>query len=92
MPNNLSATSGPLVLSSEINEKIQVPIVSHKRRPSREDKRVANAVYAHIQAIRALGRNTINTADIAEALSISVYEVNRAITALAKKGVKPING
>jgi DNA-binding MarR family transcriptional regulator len=53
---------------------------------------VQNAVYAHIRAIRALGRTKINTAEVADALLLSVGEVNRAISSLKGKGVKVLNG
>jgi biotin operon repressor len=51
-------------------------------------KAAENAVYAHIQALRSLGRETINTADIAVALGLSVEAVNRAAAALKSRGVK----
>lgn len=54
----------------------------------RKKHKLENAVYAHIQAVRALGRKKINTIEIANALSIPVPEVNRVIDALKKKGVK----
>jgi len=56
------------------------------------NKAIQNAVYAYIQAVRALGRNQLNTTEIAEALSIPVTEVNYAISSLKKKGVKVLNG
>ena len=48
------------------------------------------AVYAHIKALRALGRTTINTEEIATALSIPVASVNGVIAKLKEKGVKVI--
>jgi hypothetical protein len=50
---------------------------------------VENAVYAYIRAMRALGHTALNTAEVAVALSLPTIEVNRAITALKKKGVRP---
>ena len=55
-----------------------------------EKKNIQRAVYAHIRAVRALGRKRITTGEIAEALSLPVSEVNRAITALKRKGVRPL--
>jgi biotin operon repressor len=52
---------------------------------------VQNAVYAYIRAIRALGRTQINTTEVADALSLSVAEVNGAISSLGKKGVRVSN-
>lgn len=49
---------------------------------------VERAVYAHIQAMRSLGRTSINTADIAKALSLSRAQVERAAANLRERGVK----
>ena len=61
---------------------------------SKTDQRIhANlekAVYGHIRAVRALGRQTINTADIARALSVPVSAVDQVIVRLQSKGVKKI--
>ena len=46
------------------------------------------AILAHIRAIRTLGRTEINTQEIADALSISVQEVNDVLEALKKHGVR----
>ncbi len=51
-------------------------------------RKIEAAVFAHIKAVRALGRKTINTDEIAEALAVSANEVIRAIDALKPKGVK----
>jgi len=83
-----------LILSSEstTKEQFQVPDIPRTRRPVRVVTSVQNAVYAYIQAIRALGRTEINTSEIADALSLPVAEVNRAISSLRKKGVRALNG
>jgi hypothetical protein len=52
-------------------------------------KAVVNAVYGHIQAVRALGRETITTVEIARALLIPLSDVTAALERLKKKGVKP---
>ena len=96
MNNSSSNTLGRLVLSSEsaANSSLEGLEVSHVRpvrRANRSSKGIQNAVYAHIQAIRALGRKEINTVEIADALSLPVSEVNRAISSLKKKGVKALN-
>jgi len=51
-------------------------------------KQLQLAIMAHIRAIRTLGRTKINTQDIADALSISVQEVNNTIEILNKQGVR----
>lgn len=52
------------------------------------NKSVENAVYAHIRAVRALGRTQINTTEIASALGLPVATVDETIEALRKKGIK----
>src|SRR3990167_4624167 len=46
------------------------------------------AVYAHIRAIRALGRTSVNTVEIAEALGVQTARVSEAIKNLESKGVR----
>jgi hypothetical protein len=62
------------------------PDVTRNRRSS--DNKIERAVYAHIRAVRTLGRTHINTSEIADALSLKVSEVNRAIEKLRDKGVR----
>ena len=89
-----TSTLNLLVLSTGSTTEEQVQVnndVPRTRRSARPNKSVENAIYAYIRAIRALGRDKINTIDIAESLSLTVSDVNQAITALEKKGVKIIN-
>ena len=51
---------------------------------------VENAIYAHIQALRALGKTRINTADIAMALKVPPKTVELAVSNLKEKGVKVV--
>lgn len=55
-----------------------------------DGKAIESAVYAHIRAVRALGRATINSAEIAEALSIPLEKVHNALVALKAKGVRAL--
>lgn len=57
---------------------------------ARNLKAIEDAVYAHIRAIRALGRTRINTAEIAQALSVSQRDVDRAVENLKGKGVRRV--
>jgi hypothetical protein len=52
------------------------------------NKDIESAVYSHIQAVRALGRTQVNTAEIAAALRLRAEVVLRTIHALEGKGVK----
>lgn len=92
--NPSSNTSDRLVLSTEsstfLRTNITLPSVRGGVHP-KGNKAVQNAVYAYIQAVRALGRNQLNTTEIADALSIPVVEVNRAVSSLKRKGVKKLN-
>jgi hypothetical protein len=56
-----------------------------------ESKKIENAVYAHIQAVRALGRTQIEPQEIARALGLSVPQVLSTIQALKQKGVKQVH-
>lgn len=56
--------------------------------PPVSKKELRLAILAHIKAIRTLGRTEINTQEIADALSIPVQEVNDALEALKKHGVR----
>jgi hypothetical protein len=56
--------------------------------PPDSKKKLHLAILSHIKAIRTLGRTEINTQEIADALSISVWEVNDALEVLKKQGVR----
>lgn len=89
----MTATLDRLVLSNDSVTEQEIPVdTTQVGHPKRSDKNTENAIYAYIKAVRALGRVTVNTIDISEALSIPVSDVNRAIHALEKKGVKIVNG
>lgn len=54
-------------------------------------KKIESAVYAHIQAVRALGRTQIEPQEIARALGLSLAQVTNTIQALKQKGVKQVH-
>jgi hypothetical protein len=91
-----TSTSSQLILSTESTttrgqfQVSDVPII--RRRRVRASTNVQNAVYAYVRAMRSLGRTKVNTSEVAEALSLQVVEVNRAISSLKKKGIKALNG
>jgi hypothetical protein len=91
MSNSTSAISHWILSTDSRTEDCVQVTLSPTERAKRTNRNVENAIYAHIRAIRALGRETINTIDIAEALSLPVSAVNRAISALEKKGVKVLD-
>jgi hypothetical protein len=53
-------------------------------------RKIERAVFSYIRAVRTLGRTKTNTAEVADALSLPVREVNLAIKALKTKGVKEL--
>jgi hypothetical protein len=57
---------------------------------SRSQKNIKSAVYAHIQAVRALGRTTINTVEISKALGLPLADIDRTVKLLKEKGVRVI--
>lgn len=50
--------------------------------------KIADAIYGHVQAVRALGRNEISVAEVARALGLTEMDVMRALPFLRTKGVK----
>jgi hypothetical protein len=72
--------------------QIDVPKRSVRLNIRVKTRKLENAVYAYIRALRALGRTQINTAEIADALSVPVNEVHNVVFSLRKKGVKKLNG
>ena len=65
-----------------------VVIASYKS--AHQQSKLENAIYSHIRAVRALGRKSINTLEISQALSLPLVEVDRALKALKRKGVKAL--
>ena len=53
-------------------------------------RKIEAAVFSYIRAVRTLGRTKTNTAEIAEALSLTPSEVRNATAALKSKGVKEL--
>ena len=56
------------------------------------EKEIEGAVFSRIRAMRALGKTKIKIREIAESLSLSVRDVNRAIIRLKDKGIRIILG
>jgi hypothetical protein len=75
--------------TSSATTTISVPASAGQRiQTGIRNKKIEAAVYSHIRAIRALGRTTVNTAEIASALGVPRVLVEQAIASLSKKGVK----
>jgi hypothetical protein len=89
-----TSTLDRLILSTESTTRGQFPVndIPGIRQRARVGKSIENAVYSYIRAVRALGRTAIITTEIADALSLTVADVNRAISSLKKKGVRELNG
>lgn len=85
---DFSSTSSVFGVSAETPTKPQVQLPQHRLRKGPVPKLVVNAVYAHLRAMRSLGRVSVNTADIATSLGLSQSEVKEAVRLLKDKGVK----
>lgn len=90
MDNRVAKTSSTIPFfpsSGSVSLKVET-------RPSqplrRQDKKIEDAVYQYIRAVRILGVDKVNTSAIAEALNLSHASVTRAVKGLSAKGVRPI--
>ena len=90
-----TSTSSTVRISTAVgragsSEVIQTPIIHRSARGAGvlSDENVEKAVYAHIRAVRALGRDTVNTLEISKALSVSLALVERAVAKLQSKGIR----
>ena len=84
-----TADSLQIASPSRTGDSIQVGSVGGIRQTKpKTEKEIEGAIYSHIRAIRTLGKTKINTQEIAESLSLSVKDVNRAIMRLKNKGVR----
>lgn len=88
-----SATAAALIITEDVTptaqrEWMEPPEQATTRGGAARKEELANAIYWHIQAIRAVGRERVNTAEIARALGVSLADVEKAIAGLKKKGVK----
>lgn len=57
---------------------------------SQRYSQIDRAVWAHIKALRALGRDQINSIEIAEALNLPLFVIHASIERLKPKGVKQL--
>ena len=73
----------PITSSGKVT--IQAGDAVHAVKPS---KAVTDSVLQYIKAVRRLGRTTVSTRDIADALSLSHDEVLAAARALKEHGVR----
>jgi hypothetical protein len=85
IPSTASTGTVRLVVSATRHATMPAPASAPRA------KNVENAVYAHIQAVRALGRTQIEPEEIARALGLSVSQVQGTIAALRSKGVKALH-
>jgi hypothetical protein len=62
-------------------ESIQQP-------PRIENEALVEAIFLHIQTMRAAGRDLVNMSEVADALGISLADVENAIPTLKERGIK----
>lgn len=86
-----SSTDRDILASVSESTRHRVPVGGDNRqRVLANQQQIETAVYSHIKAMRALGRTSLNTTEIARALSISRKDVERAVPNLRDKGVRRI--
>lgn len=86
---NISSTSFEVSSSSTSTSGVTRTHDINVRNPGLP-RDIENAVYAYIQAVRTLGRTTINTEDIARALSVASADVEKVVGNLRDKGVRRV--
>ena len=67
-------------------QRVEVPQIETDDNTSAA--KIADAIYGHVQAVRALGRKEISVAEVARALGLTDADVVRALPLLRTKGVK----
>ena len=72
--------------AATITERVEFPKI--EKVEDTRAARIADAIYGHVRAVRALGRNEISVAEVARALGLAEAEVLRALPFLRTKGVK----
>jgi hypothetical protein len=82
------STTVPITTTDSVSVGAKSTVTVSARKISA--KEVENAVYAHIQAVRALGKTKIAPEEIARALDLPVSAVEHSLSALQSKGVKVI--
>lgn len=86
-----SVYGGLDVLPSEVASAHDLPPATDApRRKALVAREVETAVYAHIRAMRTLGHTTLNTGQIATALSLPQRDVDMAVANLRNRGVKVV--
>jgi DNA-binding CsgD family transcriptional regulator len=91
MPNLITSSTGVYYVPSSASTVATVPTglqIAPARKARTSARTIQNAIFAHMQAMRALGRTQLSTGEIATALSISRDDVQGALASLRKRGVK----
>ncbi len=65
-------------------------VAGHYRGSRTKQESIEAAVYAHIQAMLALGHTRLNSLTVARALSLPIADVEEAMRNLADKGIRII--
>lgn len=90
------SSSGSFVISATSTPSSRSPTIhvgsyrTRRRGHPTSGADIEAAVYAYMRAMRALGRTTLNTLEIADALEIPLHEVETAISKLSDKGIKAV--
>jgi hypothetical protein len=88
--NTVSATTpAPTTNTVTVSMGTKATVTVTARKITAAD--MQDAIYTHIQAVRALGKTKITPEEIARALELPVSTVEGAISTLKNKGVKVIH-
>lgn len=89
IPTGGTSTSTGVTFAPSIPTNDSVSLSRGAAQPAAErSKQVEDALYGYLQAMRALGRETIDVTEAARALGVSVAEVLNAAGALKERGVE----
>lgn len=80
------STVTPTTVTATVSVGAKSTVTVTARKISASD--LQEAIYAHIQAIRALGKTRVTPEEIARALDLSVSTVEGAVAALQSKGIR----
>lgn len=88
-----SSTANVHVTSTTSSTSATTTIIQSRVSPAprMETSEIDNAVYAHMQAIRALGRTQVSSQEVARALGLPEAQVAAAAVRLKSKGIKVVS-
>ncbi len=86
----VTSTSAGVTFAQSIptNDSVSVTPGATAEPDAEQAEKIADALYAYLQAMRALGRETIDVVEAARALGVSAAAVLEAARSLKERGVE----